>query len=298
MEDTLDVVKRAEKLRNENGDIYEAINILENRARILRKDPFIMGVDLPLVLRKLATCYRDVGDIDSAYEIYNEALAIAINDNNKIEESDILSSLSFLELKTGSIEKAMEYAQRSLEYIGNKRRGLKFAEARSNAYAVLGNIYFEKEQYDDALESYNIALKTARKAKFVRRELTLLGDIANVHIKKGKLNQALIMLVKSINKAKREYGISVPQYHLRIGRIYIERKEFPEAEKYFKEALKYAKDLKLKRDIAECYEAIGDMHMEKGSKKKGERYYLKAIEGYREGRYKVQEEGVIRKILT
>ena len=296
MKDTLDIVKEAEAFRDEKGDLKTAIDILEAHLKTLQEDPLILSFDIPLVLKKLGSYYRDIGDTDKARRLYNEALGLARNDLNKIEEADILSSLAFLELKTGTVEKALEYANKSLKYIGTKR-GEKFGEAKANAYAVVGNIYFEKGDYIDALENYKRALSTAENIKYVKRVLTVLGDIANVHIRNGELWKAVRILKESIVRAKKFYVLAVPQFYLRLGRIYLEKKDFKLAKENFLIALDCAAENSLVRDIGECNEALGDFFSVNNEEESNE-YYKKALESYNKSNYKNQARFVSKKLQS
>lgn len=296
MNDTLDVIKEADIYKYEKSDPQKAIDILESHLVILRKDPIILSFDIPLVLKKLGSYYRDIGDTGKARTLYNEALELAKNDLNKTEEADILSSLAFLELKTGTTEKALEYANKALKYIGTKR-GEKFGEAKANTFAVLGNIYFEEGEYIEALENYKRALSTAENIKYVKRILTVSGDIANVHIRNGEYWKATRLLKENIKRAEKSYGVAVPQFYLRLGRIYLAENDKKLAKENYQKALDCATKDGLVRDMGECNEALGDMYVE-SDLKKANSYYKKAQEYFGKGGYKNQERYVKEKMVS
>jgi tetratricopeptide (TPR) repeat protein len=293
MQDTLEIVKKADQYRSQKGDTESAIKLLEEHVDMLREDP-LLSFDIPLILKSLGTCYRDIGNTNKALELYKEALELSRNDFNKIEESDILSSMAFLELKIGSIDQALKYAKQSLKYIGNKR-GEKFGIAKSNAHAVLGNIYFENGDYEDALLSYKRALSVAENINFEKRIITVVGDIANVYVMTGKYDEARKLLKKYIEKAEKSYRIAIPQYYLRLGKVFLNKGDLKKAEENFLIAMHNANENKLIRDMGESSEALGDLYRKK-DKSRADKYYKDAVTYYVSGSYKKQAEYVKKKL--
>jgi tetratricopeptide (TPR) repeat protein len=165
--------------------------------------------------------------------------------------------MAFLELKTGNIEKAYKYATKRGDYIWNKR-GEKFAIAKSNAFAVLGNIYFEKGEYEKAMYAYKRGLATAKFFNYTKREITILGDIANLYIIMGDYGIAEKKLNIALEKAEKEYFIALPSIYLRKSNICLANREFEKAKEYIDKALEKAKELELVRDIKEAEEALNN----------------------------------------
>ena len=294
----MDIINQADYQRDIKGNIKESIRLIEdNIGQLRKKENILLSIYLPLFLRKLGNFYRDIGNTDKAYELYNEALAVAQNDLNKIEEADINTALAFLELKTGSIDTALKYAKSAYGYIG-KKRGKKFGEARANTYAVLGNIYFEIGNYKKALVYYRKGLETAELCNLEKRVITLSGDVANVYLKQGPgmLAKAEIILKENIVRAEKSYLVAVPQMYLRLAKIYsIKYEDFKEAKENVLKGLEYAEKYNLKRDIAECNEALGDLYYQSQSPE-CDRYFGEAARIYEEGGYERQAYEVSKKI--
>jgi tetratricopeptide (TPR) repeat protein len=255
MEDPIKIIQQSDEIRDQGKGLDKAILLLEELLEEVRKDPIILSFYIPLIMKKLGNLYRDIGDIKKAKETYQEALDTALNDLNRTEESDIFASMAFLELKTGDIEKALKYARKAEKNICPKR-GKKFAEAKSNTYAVLGNIYFEKGEYEEAMDAYRRGLIVAEDAEYVRREITILNDMANIYIYKGHYFNAEKKLRLVLEKAEANYRIALPQVYLRLGKMYMDRDEFEKSKEYIDKALESAKELGLKGDIEESEEAL------------------------------------------
>ena len=284
MDDPIEIIKKADEYREKDGDFNKAIDILEDLLVEVKKDPIILCFYVPLILKKLGNLYRDIGDTKKAKETYEEALKVARNDLNKTEESDILTAMAFLELKTGDADKALKYAKKAEENIGPKR-GIKFAEVRANTFAVLGNIYFEKGDFEEATEKYRFALFVAKNAKNIKREVTIVQDIANLNIVKGDYYEAKRLLQYILKKSKgEEYCLAVPQMYLRLGKAYQGLRKLDQAKENFEKALQFAQEKQLVRDIAESYEALGDYFSMLGDES-SKSYYENALDIFEKGNY-------------
>ena len=296
MPDTLEIVKKTDQLVDE-GHIQEAIDILENHLKVIEEDSLILGLDIPIVLKNLGRYYMIEGKTQKARDIYERALEVSKDDFNRIEESDILASLAFLELKTGEIYQALKYASRAEDYIATKR-GRRFATARANTLAVLGNIHFHDGNLEKALEYYKRAKVVAKKIKFKKRVVTLTLDIANIHIHKKNYIRAGDILEKSIEEAKKRYPFAVSQCYLRLGRLNTLRNRPKDAKNNIENALEYAKKGKQFRDIGECYEAMGDLYIKEGKREEAEVYYEKAMNYYKDGDFKPHIEALKKKFTS
>jgi tetratricopeptide (TPR) repeat protein len=161
--------------------------------------------------------YRDTGDLSSSVETYKEALEI-VKDDDCIYKADILRSLSFVSIYTEGLDRAYEYALDALNAVKQKK-AKKYYRVKSNIYAVIGNILYEKNIYDDALVNYRKGMIFAKKDNFYQREITLGGDIANVYIAQRKYSKAIQIISKNLKLAKKSYRVSVPQLYLRRAKI-------------------------------------------------------------------------------
>ena len=275
---TNNIVNKVMELRDKEGKPKEALKeILKyNNEDFKEYDELIKYVLMKAVL------YRDTGDMESSIETYKEALNI-VKSNDYINKADILRSLSFVSIYTEGFDTAFKYAEDALNTVKDKR-GKKYYRVKSNIYAVIGNILYGEERYEEALTNYKKGMYWAEKDHFYQREITLGGDIANVYIAQKKFSKAIQIISKNLKLAKKSYRISVPQLYLRRAKIYFEERDIKKAVNDIQECIYISKKEGWFRDLGEAYEAMGDVLKENGDPK-FKQYYKKAEKIYREGKY-------------
>ena len=132
---------------------------------------------LSLISAGLGRVYQMNGNVEKSVKAYLKAVRIC-------ETLELRSRLCWHFVNLGSIFMNMSDDESAEEYF---RKALKMTDdisidARAAAYANLGNIYFRRRKYDDALELYNQAESLYKKRSTEDR--TNLSVIANW---KGKL---------------------------------------------------------------------------------------------------------------
>jgi tetratricopeptide (TPR) repeat protein len=295
MKDTLEVVKQAEELIEQKGNIQEAIDALENQLKEIEKDPIIFGIDLPLVLKKLGIYYGKIGEFESANKMFKEGLEIAKRDSNIIEESDIYASWAFLELRRGEVEQALKYASKAEDIIGEKR-GFRFAKSRANTFIVLGDIHLKENDYEKAIDYYKRARKIARGIKLQDVVIDLRMNVVDIRIKEENYIMAGLRLEEIMRDVKRKEIYPLYKCYLMLGRLDAARKQPEYAEENFKEALQYAQKSGNVICVGECYEALGDFMKDVKNIEQSEDYYQKAIEYYQKASLKPDIEEVEEKL--
>lgn len=275
MQDTLEIVKKAEELVEKQGDIQAAIDILENQIGEIEKDPMIYGIDLPTVYKYLGIYYGKKGEYEKADNLLQEGLAIAKRDDNITEISDIYASLAFLELKTGELHQALKYASKAEDIIGEKR-GFRFARARANTFLALRDIQFRENNIEKALEYHKKVGISARSIKLKGMIVQLRLDIVDMRIKEGNFIMAGLRLDEIIKDVKRNKSYPLSRCYLMLAKLDAARKQPKYAEDNIKLALEYAQEDENPVHIGECYEAMGDLKKDKEYYEEAIRYYQKA----------------------
>jgi tetratricopeptide (TPR) repeat protein len=295
MTDTLEVVKKAEQLVEQEGNVQAAIDILEEQIKEIEKDPIIFGIDFPLVFKKLGIYYGQKGDIEKADQMFKEGLEIAKRDSNIIEQSDIFASWAFLELKMRDIEQALKYASKTEDIIGEKR-GFRFAKSRCNTFIVLGDIHLKENNDEKAIEYYKRARKIAKSIKLKGVVISLRLKIVDILIEEKNFIMAGLRLEEIMKEVKKKETYPLYRCYLMLGKLDAARNQPKYAEESFKEALEYALEENNGVHIGECYEAFGDFMKGLNDTKKANEYYEKVIECYKKAQLKPDVEEVEKKL--
>jgi tetratricopeptide (TPR) repeat protein len=283
MEDTLEIIKQADHLRDMEGRILKAIIMLEELGEEIKDDP-LLSYDYPMILKKLAIFYFDIGENEKSKEYFNEALEVAKKDLNKIQKADIQTCLAFLELKTGSLEKAQEYIQKAWRYIG-KKRGEKFTKVKVNTAVIFGHIYLEQGQYSKAKKKYNTALANAGLVNYAKGHAKGIVGLSNYYIiAKENLDRAQEILEENIEETKKHSRVILCDFQMQLGRIYLEKGQIDEAKEIVTKAYKFIKKSNLLRQIAEGSELLGRIYVQI-NQAKADSYYKIAFDSYNKGGY-------------
>lgn len=243
-----EAIKLSDEYRDKYGQQDKALEVLCDAQKYL--DINHPDTYYPYFL-KLSALYRD----SQNYDIALGTLLKLLNTAQDIYLADIKRSLSFIYLQKKDIEKAIDFATDSLKILENNstEKGLTML---SNTYAVLGNIYFTKKDFDSALLYYNKGLDIAKKVGFTQRILTIVNDIANVYLQQNRIEDAQQTLISLQKEAEKKYRIVVPQLLIRLARVYMQQNRINNAISTLNKSLEISKSENWKRDIAEASEAL------------------------------------------
>jgi tetratricopeptide (TPR) repeat protein len=200
---------------------------------------------------------------------------------------------------------AEEYFKRAIaltEELGDK--GDSYVIARAGC--MLGSIYIDKARYSykwviETEAILNKALSAIEKAQpskyFSKTEIqwtkgeiyNILGIAQTYKIAYEKADEqdftkGVEYFEKAIELKKKVSFDSLPVLKHNLARLYLEKKEYDKFVKYMEEAIELEKrkgPKSNKEDLAEWYEKLGDVYLEKlNDKKRAKEYFVFAIETY------------------
>ena len=176
-----------------------------------------------------------ISNIDSeAYRIYLKGKYVY---HNRESEKDIIKSESFF--------------KRSIDLDAN------LIQPRM----LLGEIYFNRSQYDKSLEIYNNNLDMSIKSKDEKNTAKSLSSIANVNFVKGEYDKSLeynlqaLKIQKSLNSKK-----GIAQAFNSIGAVHDVLREHDKALVYYSDSLKLAKEINDKSGMARASLNISNLY--------------------------------------
>jgi len=287
MDDTLEIIKEAQQLREMEGKAPEAIEMLKELGEEIKDDP-LLSYDYPRILKNIGIYYSDLGQNEKAKEYFKKALEVAKQDLNKMETAEIRTCIASLELNTGNIEKAMKYVLRAWEYIGVKR-GEKFGITKANTSIVLGDIYFEQGKYSEAIDRYKGALEYSTKVDYLKGVIIATERMAKYYTMREEYEKAYELLEEKIQKVEENLARFLPSYLLALARIHLEREEVDEAKDPALKAYKFAKKRDILKLIAESSQVLGRVYSEK-NQARADAYFKEAFDSYNKGGYNMPTE--------
>lgn len=286
MNDPLKIIEQARDERLKNADAKAAIDMLEILGEEI-KDDLIFSYDYPNLLKNLGICYLEIGEIERARETLEEALEAAKVNLNEIEMAEIRVVMARLELQVATTKDALYYANKAWDFIDGKK-GDRFTPTKATTSEILGEIYYENEDYTEAVEKFEYALEQAKKVNFTERELTAALNIVNHYIIRGRIRDARKLLGEYIEQAK-EFKLIYANYQLSLAKILLEEGEAKEATKLALEVFKLAEKNGLLRLQAESSQLVGSTYAER-SPEMADSYFKKAFDLYNKVGYNLPKK--------
>jgi tetratricopeptide (TPR) repeat protein len=228
------------------GDYVKGLGYYDKALRLYEEQHNKVGA--ARVLGNMGLDYSFQSDYTKALEYDLKGLKIVEALGNKRLVANALGNIGLLYNYQKDYDKALEYGTRALDMW--KETGNKHGELIS--INVIGNAYFGKLDYGPALKYYQDALVLAKELADKRAEAINMGNIGNIYYGKGilakkqhKKAECDSLYKEALNydldalKIEQEMGNKESQGNTlsNIGSIYLENKEFKEAEVYLKEAI-------------------------------------------------------------
>ncbi|NJN13621.1 MAG: tetratricopeptide repeat protein [Richelia sp. RM1_1_1] len=256
----LTIARQSENLKAEKaalsylGGVYIAqgyntkvIELGQRELEITRilKDPFLEV----RALLGLASTYNVLGDFDKGIQLSQQALTKSEEiDIQKVPENnqeyalrskpDALGLLSLIYTNLGEYDKALEFAQKSLNLV----RSLKKPKLEVEALINLGNVYNASQEFQQAIEITQQASRIARSINNSDLEAEALKKLSAAYTGKGDYQQALDSAQQILVIAEKTKNSNLKIDALNIQRqIYTNQGNFQKTLELFQEVLSITK---------------------------------------------------------
>ncbi|MEJ6486921.1 tetratricopeptide repeat protein, partial [Nostoc punctiforme UO1] len=150
------------------------------------------------VIREIAFCEHQMGEVDRALNYYEQALNLCPTEDER-ELALIYHYLGILKADKGEVNEAIALYNQSLEIaerIGN-------VQDKAATLHYLGNIYANKGDVDEAIALYNQSLEIAERIGNVQSKVTTLYQLGNIYANKGDVDEAITLYNQSLEIAER-----------------------------------------------------------------------------------------------
>ncbi len=182
---------RAAKVYNNIGIVYQAqgeeFRALEYFLKCLKIQELSNDPSSAITLTNIGNIYRDQKEYEKALQYYTKARGTFIKHPDFRGLGELFNNLALLEIKRGNTDDALEFCNLALESFG--KIGDKFGS--SDAYALLGEIYFGKADYAKALENAEKSLQLGKELGIRERIRDSEKMLSAIYEKTGKPGLAL-----------------------------------------------------------------------------------------------------------
>lgn len=273
----MSVLEEADRKRNIGGDPLGAVRILEEAL------PKVPDKEEPQILLRLANYYIDIGEVEKAKRSFEGAIKISRKHKDFLTEADAKRKFAYLLWHQDADKKKALTLTRSalstLKKVSDKSK--EKPKVAANIYATFGNVYGDSRDLRKASLWYHKALKTAQKAGFKERVVTVLGDLGNLSMWRKDFRKAEGYFQKAAQGAKRYYRHAYPSSVLRLGRLYLLKGNLKKAKKFAERSLQVAEKENWEREKADALEVLGDVYLSFGEKVGAKERYTRALKIYR-----------------
>ncbi len=204
-----------------------------------------LGISSAGLHSDLATAYQGLGNFDKAAAEYEQAI-------NKGAVLGDYINLAALYKEIGKLDPALTIYKKAIEEDPNN----------ASIYSNMGDIYLEKEQYQEAIDILN------RGVKLNNSLLALKTKLANAYYHNRDYEMAKKHYTDVINT-----NANIYQGYYYLGEIYYKvEKNIELAINYYEQAVSY------NRNYVKAYLSLGDLYLDQDETYKAMAQYLKALE--------------------
>ncbi|HUW89102.1 MAG TPA: tetratricopeptide repeat protein [Candidatus Nanopelagicaceae bacterium] len=209
----------------------------------------------------LGLLYLTKGDLDRAFEQFNEALQLTDKLNQSNEKIGVLINIGEYYRNKGDVKNALKHIVDALNISSEKTPNLlKFSILNS-----LGVIYKANGDIQNAIKNIELALEFAEKMGDLFRKALCYNNLAGIYFSQGLLNPALTNASEAlkINELLGDLDEMASNFNT-IGNIYRIAGNYNQALNYLEQAYRTAEKTKNLGNMALAANSIGVIYFESG----------------------------------
>ena len=219
-------------------------------------------------------------DLDSAIFYYKKSLLLNKNQDDTVAAS-IYSRIGGAYLLKGNYDVCLDYQLKALKLYEE----YPFTEGKLKVYNGIALVYFYQEQYDKALENFNLTEKLLHKhskensKKVFKFKGKLFNNIGIIYASKKQYDLALEYFTRAATFSKKANDFdNLSSLYANSGLIYIKTKHFELAEAVLIESLQIRQKEKNLFGLCKANHLLGILYKEKRALAKSEQYLLKSLQ--------------------
>lgn len=208
-------------------------------------------------------------NLDSLWVVWNDETA---PDTSRTKAMHKIAIKGYLYSQPDS---AFYFAQMLYDFANKK--GLK--KMMGNAVAIQGGSYYNRSDYDKALNYDQQSLKIYEEISNKSGIASLLNNIGNVYSSKGDYAKALDYYLRSLKFYEETSDKkNIAAILNNIGVIYYTQSNYPKALEYYQRSLKIREEISDKRGIGNLLNNLGAIYRWQGDHPKALEYYQRGLE--------------------
>ncbi|MEH2011914.1 tetratricopeptide repeat protein [Nostoc sp.] len=254
----------ANRLWNQ-GRFREAINLCKSTLEITKNHS---------VLRQIAYCEHQIGEVDQALNYYQQALNLCPAEDEQ-ELASIYHYFGMLKYYKGEVDEAIAHYNQSLEI--TERIG--DVQTKAATLHQLGIIYANKGEVDQAIALYKQSLEINERIGNVQTKAATLNNLGILYANKGEMDQAIAFYNQSLSIKERIGDVQGKAATLNnLGYIYANKGEVDEAIALFNQSLSINERIGNVQGKAATLHELGRIYANKGEVDEAIALYNQSLE--------------------
>jgi tetratricopeptide (TPR) repeat protein len=226
------------------------------------------------VLREIAFCEHQIGEVDRALNYYQQALNLCPAEDEQ-ELAAIYYFLGMLKDDKGEMDEAIALYNQSLEI--TQRIG--HVQGKAATLLSLAGIYAHKGEVDEALALYNQSLEIKERIGDVQGKAATLHCLAGIYANKGEVDEAIALYNQSLEIKERIGDVQgkAATLHCLAG-IYANKGEVDEAIALYNQSLEIKERIGDVQGKAATLHCLAGIYADKGEVEQAIALYNQSFE--------------------
>jgi signal transduction histidine kinase/DNA-binding response OmpR family regulator/uncharacterized protein HemY len=209
---------------------------------------------------------REQNQYEEAIALYIKSLKLFEDQKDLKGQTQALSNISNIHNLIGDTDRALDYAMQSLE----TAKTAKVQSSIAYSYRLLGRIYRKQKKLDEALNAYNEALTIYNALHYKRDVTETESSIGNIYFDKGDFQKAIDHYQRYLAAAKSQSDSTMMAYaYLSLGNTLLYLKEYRNARAYMDTVIVISEKRNLTYTRMDSYGLLGEIHEAEGNYKLG-----------------------------
>ncbi len=266
---------QAAEIIGKHGDAWIASGKLGALSALAEALPAAALDSHPRVLSYRAEVARLRGDFEAAQTLLRRAITALRAQNDKLGEAEALHSLATIARRRGDFDAAFEYLDRAIDLSPPD------SMVRTKCANTRGVCYVTKGEWAAAEREFRAALQSAEEQDDERHARLITHNLGLPAMMRGDFGEALLWLGRMLRSDANLPPI--PQEataHLNIARCHLYRGELEKCEQHLDLALEGCQLFNMVGQLAEAFEAYGNLYRERGDLARAAESYERAERSY------------------
>jgi tetratricopeptide (TPR) repeat protein len=233
-----------------------------------------MQVYQAALFRSLGDNYLALSDYRSAFDAYNQSLAVALEATDQPGIAMARRSLAWIAIQQGKFDDAENQAQEALHLYQELGRQRDIAFTLN----ILGTIAIRTSRYEQAEQYYEQSLRLRRQSGHPREIAESLNDLGTLFSETAKMEQAQQCYEECLSVLQESgYRAGIANVLNNLGTLFAKQGQYEQAQQYFEQSLQLRREIGDQYGVATSLNNLGAIARYFGAYEEARRYVEESL---------------------